>query len=151
MDVQHEIRHTQAHYISTFNGKYEIYQVSFFFSRSFLFFCFTAAPQFNKIECDYILTPHETKKKLVFRTNWHEISSSKWKLVCVRFFFFQISSIIFVSLRIAIFSCFAFILPIAVSILFSSDSSFDLVLHDQDVISMQSLLTSKNVFIFVVL
>lgn len=101
--------------------------VSVFFSKYVSFHCCTSIFIFNKIECDYILAPHERKKsdtKLVFRTNWHEIALSKWKLVCLHArvslssCFFQISSTIFVALHIARITCFAFILPIAVSIFY---------------------------------
>lgn len=138
MDVQHERRHAHTkapahsiHHCSKVNMKY-ISSRSFSQSFLFLFFFYYCCTSvfMNSIKKHWVWLYFNTtwKKKtlkLVFRANWHEISSrpnENWS-ECSLFarvsfsFFFQISSTIFASLCIAIFTCFAFILPIAVSIL----------------------------------
>lgn len=80
MDVQHEImrhahahEHTNKHIVSTLvELRWKIWNVSQFWfdlARSFRFFskyvsfhCCTSIFIFNKIECDYILAPHEKKR-----------------------------------------------------------------------------------------
>lgn len=175
MDVQHGImrhahahEHTNKHIVSTLvELRWKIWNVSRFwfgFARSFRFFskyvsfhCCTSIFIFNKIECDYILAPHERKKErhetgFQNKLTWNRFVQMKIGLFArARLSFFLFLSNFFDNFRCSshcknYLFCFHFANCCFDLLFFSYSFEFFICLvHDRDVITMQSLVVAlKN-------